>query len=332
MNKKEKKMKNYKNNLNKNNIKKIVNETSYINERFENLQDIWHPQKLEDFFTSYYERIKENFYELSQKRKHFKNFNNILNIFFFDSNNVQENILFNNIFNENELFNYRKGLNKDSEIEEKVALLKKFIINFLKGFKKEFVFTEITEEETKEIVEKLHFEDNIDWYYKIFKNYLYDGATDYINSFESASHYEGSYWNVVTDQEYMANFRSQKRDLENSWEDVRLNKKGKIEYFYQNLLIMESLLEKDTFKYLFNNNVYDCLLCYPLDKFEKYIDEIVIKLLIVFTCSYFINEDEIVDEIIRHISKDDFFYDYFVLELKKIKKDLFLENHDEKLL
>lgn len=324
-------MKNYKNNLNKNNIKKIVNETSYISERFENVQNIWHPQKLEDFFTSYYERIKGNFYELSQKRKHFKNFNNILNIFFFDSDNVQENILFNNVFNENELFNYRKGLNKDSEIEEKVALLKKFIINFLKGFKKEFVFIEITEKETEEIVEKLHFEDNIDWYYRIFKNCLYSGATDYIDSFERASHYEGSYWNVVTDQAYMANVRSQERELENSWEDVRLNKKEKIEYFYQNLLIMESLLEKDTFKYLVNNNVYDCLLCYPIDKFEKYIEEIVIKLLFTFACSYFITEDEIVNEIIEHISKDEFFYDYFVMEFKKIKENLFLEKHTENL-
>ena len=96
-------------------------------------------------------------------------------------------------------------------------------------------------------------------------------------------------------------------------------------------MIIEGLLEKDTFKYLVNNNVYDCLLCYPLDKFEKYIDEIVIKLLIVFICSYFINEDEIVNKIIRHISKDEFFYDYFVMELNKIKEDLFLENHAEKL-
>lgn len=324
-------MKNYKNSVSKNNIKKIVNETSYISERFKNIQDIWHPEKIEDYFSSYYKRIEECFYELSQNRKHSKNFNNILNIFFFDINNVQENILFNNIFNENELFNYRKGLNKDSEIEEKVALLKKFIINFLKGFKKKFVFTKITEKETEEIVEKLHFEDNIDWYYRIFKNCLYSGATDYIDSFERASHYEGSYWNVVTAQAYMANVRSQERELENFWEDVSSNRKEKIEYFYQNLLIMESLLEKYTFKYLFNNNVYDCLLCYPLDEFEKYIDEIIIKLLIVFTCSYFINEDEIVDKIIKHISKDEFFYDYFVREFKKIKEDLFLENHAEKL-
>ena len=323
-------MKNYKNN--ENNIEKLVNETSYLSERFENVQNIWHPQKLEDFFSSYYERIKENFFELSQNRKHSKNFNNILNIFFFSSNNNQKNILFNNIFNENELFNYRKGLNKNSEIEEKVALLKKFIINFLKGFKKEFVFTKITEKETEETVKKLHFEDNIERYYRIFKNCLYNGATDYIDSFERASHYEGSYWNVVTDQAYMANVRDQERDLENSWEDVRVkNRKEKIEYFYQNLLIIESLLEKDTFKYLFNNNVYDCLLCYPLDKFEKYMDEIVIKLLIVFTCSYFINEDETVDKIIKHISTDEFFYDYFVMELNKIKENLFLENHAEKL-
>lgn len=323
-------MKNYKNN--ENNIKKIVNEISYLSERFENVQNIWHPEKIEDFFSTYYERIKESFYELSQNRKDFKNFNNILNIFFFSSNNVQENILFNNIFNENELFNYRKGLNKNSEIEEKVALLKKFIINFLKGFKKEFVFTKITEKETEEIVKKLHFEDNIGRYYRIFKNCLYNGATDYIDSFERASHYEGSYWNVVTDQAYMANVRDQERKLENSWEDVKVrNRKEKIEYFYQNLLIMGNLLEKDTFKYLVNNYVYDCLLCYPLDKFEKYIDEIVIKLLIVFTCSYFINEDEIVDKIIRHISKDEFFYDYFVMELNKIKEDLFLENHAENL-
>lgn len=325
-------MKNYKNNVIENNIKKIVNEISYISERFENVQNIWHPQKLEDFFTLYYERIKENFYELSQNKKHSKNFNNILNIFFFNRNNIQENILFNNIFNENELFNYKKGLNKNSEIEEKVALLKKFIINFLKGFKKEFVFTKITEEETKEIVKKLHFEDNVGRYYRIFKNCLYNGATDYIDSFERASHYEGSYWNVVTDQEYMANVRAQERDLENSWENVSTrNRKEKIEYFYQNLLIMESLLEKDTFKYLVNNNVYDCLLCYPVDKFEKYIDEIVIKLLIVFTCSYFINEEKIVDKIIKHISKDEFFYDYFVMEFKKIKEELFFENHAENL-
>ena len=114
-------MKNYKNS--ENNIEKLVNEISYLSERFENVQNIWHPQKLEDFFTLYYERIKENFYELSQNKKHSKNFNNILNIFFFNRNNIQENILFNNIFNENELFNYKKGLNKNSEIEEKVALL-----------------------------------------------------------------------------------------------------------------------------------------------------------------------------------------------------------------
>lgn len=322
-------MKNYKNN--ENNIEKIVNEISYLSERFENVKNIWHPEKIEDYFSSYYKRIKECFYELNQNRKYSKNFNNILNIF-FKNNNIQENILFNNIFNENELYNYRKRLNKNSEIEEKVALLKKFVINFFKDFKKKFIFTSITEEETKEIVEKLHFEDNIGRYYGIFKNCLYTGATDYIDSFERASHYEGSYWNVVTDQEYMANVRVQERNLENSWENIkRRNRKEKIEYFYQNLLIIEGLLKKDTFKYLVNNNVYDCLLCYPLDKFEKYMDEIVIKLLVVFACSYFINEDEIVDKIIKHVSKDEFFYDYFVMEFKKIKEDLFLENFAEKL-
>ena len=130
----------------------------------------------------------------------------------------------------------------------------------------------------------------------------------------------------------MANVRAQERDLENSWENVSTrNKKEKIEYFYQNLLIIESLLKKDTFKYLVNNNVYDCMLCYPLNKFEKYIDEIVIRLLITFACSYFITEDEIVNEIIKHISKDEFFYDYFVMEFKKIKDDLFLENHAKNL-
>lgn len=309
-----------------------MNEISYLSERFKNVQNIWHPEKMEDYFSSYYKRIKERFYELNQNRKYSKNFNNILNIFFFKSNNIQENILFNNIFNENELFNYRKGLNKNSEIEEKVALLKKFIINFLKGFKKEFVFTKITEEETEEIVKKLHFEDNDRCYYRIFKNYLYNGDTDYIDAFEEARHYEGSYWNVVTDQTYMANVRSQERELENSWEMARAgNREEKIEHFYQNLIIIENLLEKDTFKYLNNNNVYDCLLCYPIDKFEKYIDEIVIRLLITFTCSYFITEDEIVNEIIKHISKDEFFYDYFVMELNKIKKNLFLENFAEKL-
>ena len=75
---------------------------------------------------------------------------------------------------------------------------------------------------------------------------------------------------------------------------------------------------------------------YALDKgdmsnFEKYMDEIVIRLLITFACSYFITEDEIVNEIIKHISKDEFFYDYFVMEFNKIKKDLFLENFAEKL-
>ena len=323
-------MKNYKNN--ENNIEKIVNEISYLSERFKNVQNIWHPEKMEDYFSSYYKRIKERFYELNQNRKYSKNFNNILNIFFFKSNNIQENILFNNIFNENELFNYKKGLNKNSEIEEKVALLKKFVINFFKDFKKEFIFTSITEEETKEIVEKLHFEDNDRCYYRIFKNYLYNGDTDYIDAFEEARHYEGSYWNVVTDQTYMANVRSQERELENSWEMARVgNREEKIEHFYQNLIIIENLLEKDTFKYLNNNNVYDCLICYPIDKFEKYIDEIVIRLLITFACSYFITEDEIVNKIIKHISKDEFFYDYFVMELNKIKKDLFLENFAEKL-
>lgn len=324
-------MKNYKNN--ENNIEKLVNEISYLSERFENVQNIWHPEKMVDYYSSYYERIKKTFFESSnQNRDCFKNFGNIWNIFSFNSNDVQENVLFDNIFNENELSNYRKGLNKNSEIEEKVALLKKIIINFFKGFKKEFIFTSITEEETKEIVEKLHFEDNIGRYYGIFKNCLYTGATDYIDSFERASHYEGSYWNVVTDQAYMANVRAQERDLENSWEDARVrNRKEKIEYFYQNLLIMESLLEKNTFKYLVNNNVYDCLLCYPLNKFEKYIDEIVIRLLVVFSCSYFINEAEIVNKIIKHVSDDEFFYDYFVMEFNKIKKDLFLENFAEKL-
>ena len=323
-------MKNYKNN--ENNIEKIVNEISYLSERFKNVKNIWHPEKMDDYFSSYYKRIKECFYELNQNRKYSKNFNNILNIFFFKSNNIQENILFNNIFNENELYNYRKRLNKNSEIEEKVALLKKFVINFFKDFKKEFVFTKITEEETEEIVKKLHFEDNDRCYYRIFKNYLYNGDTDYIDAFEEARHYEGSYWNVVTDQTYMANVRSQERELENSWKMARVgNSEEKIEHFYQNLIIIENLLEKDTFKYLNNNNVYDCLLCYPIDKFEKYIDEIVIRLLITFACSYFITEDEIVNEIIKHISKDEFFYDYFVMELNKIKKDLFLENFAEKL-
>jgi hypothetical protein len=60
-------------------------------------------------------------------------------------------------------------------------------------------------------------------------------------------------------------------------------------------------------------------------------DEIVIRLLITFACSYFITEDEIINEIIKHISKDEFFYDYFVMEFKKIKEDLFLENHAENL-
>lgn len=321
-------MKNYKNN--ENNIEKLVNEISYLSERFEGVKNIWHPEKIEDYFSSYYERIKKTFFDSSNQNKN--HFNNISNIFFFNNNNVQENILFDNIFNKNELSNYEKELNKNSEIEEKVELLKKFVINFFKTFKKEFIFASITEKEIKEILEKLHFEDNVGKYYKIFKNYLYTGATDYIDSFERASHYVGSYWNVVTDQEYMANVRVQERNLENSWEYVKTqNRKEKIEYFFQNLLIMESLLEKDTFKYLVNNNVYDCLLCYPLNKFEKYIDEIVIKLLVVFSCSYFINEAEIVNKIIKHVSDDEFFYDYFVMELNKIKEDLFLENHAENL-
>ena len=41
-------MKNYKNN--ENNIKKIVNEISYLSERFESVQNIWHPEKIGDFF------------------------------------------------------------------------------------------------------------------------------------------------------------------------------------------------------------------------------------------------------------------------------------------
>ena len=56
-------MKNYKNN--ENNIEKIVNEISYLAERFKNVQNIWHPKKMEDYFSSYYKRIKERFYELS---------------------------------------------------------------------------------------------------------------------------------------------------------------------------------------------------------------------------------------------------------------------------
>lgn len=324
-------MKNYKNN--ENNIEKIVNEISYLSERFKNVKNIWHPEKMDDYFCSYYIRIKKLFFDISvQNKNHSKNFGNFWKIFSFEDNNVLKNILFNKIFDKNELSNYRKGLNKKSEIEEKIALLKKFIIDFLKGFKKEIIFTSITETEKKEIIEKLHFEDNDRCYYRIFKNYLYNGDTDYIDAFEEARHYEGSYWNIVTDQTYMANVRSQERELENSWEMARVgNREEKIEHFYQNLIIIENLLEKDTFKYLNNNNVYDCLLCYPIDKFEKYIDEIVIRLLITFACSYFITEDEIVNEIIKHISKDEFFYDYFVMEFKKIKEDLFLENHAENL-
>lgn len=321
-------MKNYKNNVN--NIEKLVNEISYLSERFENVQNIWHPEKMSDFFSSYYERIKKTFFDSSNQNKNY--FNNIPNVFFFNNNNIQENILFNNIFNKNELSNYKKGFNKNSKIEEKIALLKKFVIDFFKVFKKEFIFRSITEEEIKEILEKLHFEDNVGKYYKIFKNYLYTGATDYIDAFERASHYEGSYWNVVTDQEYMANVRTRERNLENSWEYVKTqNRKEKIEYFFQNLLIIEGLLEKDTFKYLVNNNVYDCLLCYPFYKFEKYMDEIVIILLVTFACSYFITEDEIANKIIKYVSDNEFFYDYFVMELNKIEEDLFLENHAEKL-
>lgn len=321
-------MKNYKNN--ENNIKKIVNEISYISERFEDVQNIWHPEKMEDYFSSYYERIKKTFFDSSNQNKN--HFNDISNIFFFNDNNIQENILFDNIFNKNELSNYKKELDKNSEIEEKVVLLKKFVINFFKVFKKEFIFTSITEEEIKEILEKLHFENNVKRYYRIFKNYLYTGATDYIDSFEGASYCEGVYWNVLADQEYMENVRAQEKNLENSWEYVKTqNRKEKIEYFFQNLLIIEGLLEKDTFKYLVNNNVYDCLLCYPLDKFEKYMDEIVIKLLIIFASSYFINEDEVATKIIEYVSNNEFFYDYFVMELNKIEEDLFLENHAEKL-
>ena len=324
-------MKNYKNN--ENNIEKIVNEISYVSERFENVKNIWYPEKMEDYFSSYYERMKKIFFDSSsQNKNNSKKFGNFQKVFSFNYSDVHGNVLFNKIFDKTELSNYRKGLNKNSEIEEKIALLKKFVINFFKDFKKEFIFTSITEEETKEIVEKLHFEDNIENYYRIFKDYLYNGATDYIDSFERASHYEGSYWNVVTDQEYMANVRAQEKNLENFWEDIkRRNRKEKIEYFFQNLLIIESLLEKDTFKYLVNNNVYDCLICYPLNQFEEHIDEIVVKLLITFASSYFITEDEIVNEIIRHISKNEFFYDYFVIEFNKIKEDLFLENHAEKL-
>ena len=60
-------------------------------------------------------------------------------------------------------------------------------------------------------------------------------------------------------------------------------------------------------------------------------DEIVIKLLIIFASSYFINEDEVATKIIEYVSNNEFFYDYFVMELNKIEEDLFLENHAEKL-
>ena len=60
-------MKNYKNN--ENNIEKIVNEISYLSERFENVKNIWHPEKIEDYFSSYYKRIKECFYELNLCRR-----------------------------------------------------------------------------------------------------------------------------------------------------------------------------------------------------------------------------------------------------------------------
>ena len=69
-------MKNYKNN--ENNIKKIVNEISYISERFEDVQNIWHPEKMEDYFSSYYERIKKTFFDSSnQNKNHFNDISNI---------------------------------------------------------------------------------------------------------------------------------------------------------------------------------------------------------------------------------------------------------------
>lgn len=307
-------MKNYKNN--ENNIEKIVNEISYLSERFKDVQNIWLPEKMEDYFFSYYERIKKLFFDSSSQNKNYlKNFVNFWKIFSFNDSDVSENVLFNKIFDKNELYNLKKRLNEKSEIEEKIIFLIIFIIKFIKSFKKELVFIDITEIEEKEIIKKLHFEDNVDWYYKIFKNYLYEGDTDYIDSFEEARHYEGSYWNVVTDQTYMANVRSQERKLEDSWEDAKMrNRKEKIEYFFRNLLIIESLLEKDTFKYLSNNNVYDCLICYPLNQFKKHIDKIVVKLLITFSCSCFINENEISNKIIKEITNDDFYDDFLILQ------------------
>lgn len=308
-------MKNYKNN--ENNIEKIVNEISYLNERFKDVQNIWHPEKMEDYFSSYYERMKKIFFDSSnQNKNHSKKFGNFLKIFSFDYSDVSGNVLFNKFFDKTELSNYRKKFNKKSE-EEKIEFLIIFLIKFLKHFKIEFVFTSITEEETKEIVEKLHFEDNIERYYKVFKNYLYNGPTDYIDSFEKARHYEGAYWNVVTDQEYMANVRVQERNLENSWEEAtKRNRKRKIEYFYQNLIIIENLLGNNTFKHLNNNNVYDCLICYPFNQFKEHIDKIVLKLLTIFAYFYFINENEISNKIIKQITNNDFhndFYDDFLI-------------------
>ena len=60
-------MKNYKNN--ENNIEKIVNEISYLSERFKNVKNIWHPEKMEDYFSSYYERIKNRFLIVRAKIK-----------------------------------------------------------------------------------------------------------------------------------------------------------------------------------------------------------------------------------------------------------------------
>lgn len=224
-------MKNYKNN--ENNIEKIVNEISYLSERFKDLQNIWHPEKMEDYFSSYYERIKKSFFDSSSQNKNYlKNFVNFWKIFSFNDSDVSENVLFNKIFDKNELYNLKKRLNEKSEIEEKITFLIIFIIKFIKSFKKELVFIDITETEEKEIIEKLHFEDNVDWYYRIFKNYLYEGDTDYIDSFEKARHYEGSYWNVVTDQTYKANVKSQERKLEDSWEDAKMrNRKEKNRIF-----------------------------------------------------------------------------------------------------
>ena len=164
-------MKNYKNN--ENNIEKIVNEISYLSERFKDLQNIWHPEKMEDYFSSYYERIKKSFFDSSSQNKNYlKNFVNFWKIFSFNDSDVSENVLFNKIFDKNELYNLKKRLNEKSEIEEKITFLIIFIIKFIKSFKKELVFIDITETEEKEIIEKLHFEDNVDWYYRIFKNYL----------------------------------------------------------------------------------------------------------------------------------------------------------------